>query len=192
MEEFFDEKILEYRRHARNEKYSTLETGMYIKNELVRFERKEMFQGKLGVMLPESFVTLPARIKYSSQQRPQVIRTSRDTTVNFGMSLTDIGIEEEHIKELRDQSREALKRLNPAFVFYESGVDKRHVTVGWFEFKSYGLDTDVYNLMFVSRIGGKMLHGIFNCDYEDVLEWREAARQMMYSILDLSEEEKQL
>lgn len=195
MEEFFDEKILEYRRHARNEKYSTLETGMYIKNELVRFERKEMFQGKLGVMLPESFVTLRvklARIKYSSQQRPQVIRTSRDTTVNFGMSLTDIGIEEEHIKELRDQSREALKRLNPAFVFYESGVDKRHVPVGWFEFKSYGLDTDVYNLMFVSRIGGKMLHGIFNCDYEDVLEWREAARQMMYSILDLSEEEKQL
>ena len=195
MEEFFDEKILEYRRHARNEKYSTLETGMYIKNELVRFERKEMFQGKLGVMLPESFVTLPAklaRIKYSSQLRPQVIRTSRDTTVNIGMSLTDIGIEEEHIKELRDQSREALKRLNPAFVFYESGVDKRHVPVGWFEFKSYGLDTDVYNLMFVSRIGGKMLHGIFNCDYEDVLEWREAARQMMYSILDLSEEEKQL
>ena len=195
MEEFFDEKILEYRRHARNEKYSTLETGMYIKNELVRFERKEMFQGKLGVMLPESFVTLPAklaRIKYSSQQRPQVIRTSRDTTVNIGMSLTDIGIEEEHIKELRDQSREALKRLNPAFVFYESGVDKRHVPVGWFEFKSYGLDTDVYNLMFVSRIGGKMLHGIFNCDYEDVLEWREAARQMMDSILDLSEEEKQL
>ena len=195
MEEFFDEKILEYRRHARNEKYSTLETGMYIKNELVRFERKEMFQGKLGVMLPESFVTLAAklaRIKYSSQQRPQVIRTSRDTTVNIGMSLTDIGIEEEHIKELRDQSREALKRLNPAFVFYESGVDKRHVPVGWFEFKSYGLDTDVYNLMFVSRIGGKMLHGIFNCDYEDVLEWREAARQMMYSILDLSEEEKQL
>ena len=112
--------------------------------------------------------------------------------MNIGMSLTDIGIEEEHIKELRDQSREALKRLNPAFVFYESGVDKRHVPVGWFEFKSYGLDTDVYNLMFVSRIGGKMLHGIFNCDYEDVLEWREAARQMMYSILDLSEEEKQL
>ena len=62
MEEFFDEKILEYRRHARNEKYSTLETGMYIKNELVRFERKEMFQGKLGVMLPESFVTLPAKL----------------------------------------------------------------------------------------------------------------------------------
>lgn len=57
--------------------------------------------------------------------------------------------------ELRDQSREALKRLNPAFVFYESGVDKRHVPVGWFEFKSYGLDTDVYNLMFVSRIGGR-------------------------------------
>ena len=94
--------------------------------------------------------------------------------------------------ELRDQSLEALKRLNPAFVFYESGVDKRHVTVGWFEFKSYGLDTDVYNLMFVSRIGGKMLHGIFNCDYEDVLEWREPAQIYLDRIKQLQAERRRL
>lgn len=194
MEEFLDEKILEYRRRARKEKYSSLETGMYIKNELVQFERKELFKDKLSIMLPASFVTLPqklAKIKYSSQQRPQVIKTSRDTTVNLGLSMTDVEIYEENIKQLRNQTQEALKRLNPAYIFYESNVETKHVPLGWFEFKSYGLDSDVYNLMFISRIDGKMLHGTFNCDYEDMLEWRDAAKQMMYSILDISKEEKQ-
>ena len=37
--DFFDEKILELRDKARKEKFSNLETGMYIKNEKVEFER---------------------------------------------------------------------------------------------------------------------------------------------------------
>lgn len=193
MEEFLDEKIVEFRNRARKEKYCTLETGMYIKNELVDFERKTLFQEKLSIILPVSFVDLPAdmaKVKYTSQQRPQIIKTSLDTTVNLGLSMTDIKIYEEQIKTLKNQAQEALKRLNPAFVFYESKVETMNVPLGWFEFKSYGLDTDVYNLMFVSRIEGKMLHGVFNCDYDDALEWREAARQMMYSVTDLSKEEK--
>ena len=63
--------------------------------------------------------------------------------MNFGMSLTDIGIEEEHIKELRDQSREALKRLNPAFVFYESRwIRDMCLNLDGSEFKSYRFDTE--------------------------------------------------
>ncbi|MDE6950939.1 MAG: hypothetical protein K2P64_08495, partial [Lachnospiraceae bacterium] len=140
-----------------------------------------------------SFGDLPpdiVKVKYTSQQRPQVIKTSLDTTVNLGLSMMDIEIYGEQIRTLRNQAQEALKRLNPAFVFYDSKVETKNVPLGWFEFKSYGLDTDVYNLMFISQIENKMLHGIFNCDYDDALEWREAARQMMYSITDLSKEEK--
>lgn len=193
MDEFLDEKIVEFRSRARKEKYCTLETGMYIKNELIQFERKVLFREKLSIMLPVSFVDLPpdmVKVKYTSQQRPQVIKTSLDTTVNLGLSMMDIEIYGEQIRTLRNQAQEALKRLNPAFVFYDSKVETKNVPLGWFEFKSYGLDTDVYNLMFISQIENKMLHGIFNCDYDDALEWREAARQMMYSITDLSKEEK--
>lgn len=188
-EEFFDEKILEYRRRARNEKYSTLETGMYIKDELVQFEEKELFPNKMSIMLPVSFVKMPsklAKVKYTSQQRPQIIMTSLDTTVNFGMSMTEAEMQVDQIKILSKQMMEALKRLNPAFAFYDNQFETKHVPLGWFEFKSYGIDTDVYNLMLISIIDGKMLHGVFNCDYADTLEWRDAARQMIYSIQDIS------
>jgi len=69
-------------------------------------------------------------------------------------------------------------------------VEREPFTLGWFEFKSYGLDKNVYNLMFITRIDGKMLHGGFNCDYDDTLEWRDAAHQMIASIRDTAEEEK--
>lgn len=191
-EEFFDEKILEYRRRARKEKYSTLETGMYIKDELVQFERKTLFRDKMSIMMPVSFVDLPsnlAKIKYISEQRPQIIKTSLDTTVNLGFSMPDLEVYPEHIEELCKQTKSALKQINPAIVFYEGQVES-HLPLGWFEFKSYGIDSSVYNLMFMTIVDKKLLHGIFNCNYNDALEWRDAARQMMRTIKDISKEGK--
>ncbi len=189
-EDFFDEKIVEFRRRARKEKYSTLETGMYIKDELVEFKTQKLFHDKLSIMLPITFVDLPsnlAKIKYSSEQRPQIIKTSLDTTVNWGFSLLNATIYPEHIKTLHEQAKEALRRLNPSFVFYESKVEN-NIPLGWFEFKSFGIDGNVYNLMIITMSDKKMVHGIFNCNFNDVLEWRDAARQMMYSIKDISKE----
>lgn len=194
-EDFFDELILEYRRRARKEKYSTLESGMYIKDELVQFERRDLFQGKMSIMLPDSFVDLPsnmAKFKYTSEQRPQVIKTSLDTTVNIGFTLLNQEIKEEQVGILLDQAKEALKRMNPALAFYKNGVEDGRVKSGWFDFKSYALDSHVYNLMFIARVEGKMVHGIFNCPFEDALEWRDAACQMIKSIEDtaIMEEKK--
>lgn len=191
-EEFFDEKILEYRRRARNEKYSTLETGMYIENELVQFERRLLFGNKISIMLPNSFVNLPsdlAKAKYMSEQRPQLIMTSLDTTVNVGLSFVNVAMEVDQLKMLMEQSKSALKNMNPAIIFHESKVeDNKELPLAWFEFKSYGIDKNVYNLMFIVMAYHKMLHGSFNCSYDCALEWREAARQIVYSIQEVRED----
>ena len=192
---FFDEKILEYRNRARKEKYATLETGMYIMNELVPFERRMLFGGKISIMLPESFVNLPsdlAKAKYMSEQRPQIIMTSLDTTVNIGLSYMDVKVEISQIKEIMNQSKSALKNTNPAIIFHDSKVEEDiDLPLAWFEFKSYGLDKSVYNLMFVARAHSKMLHGSFNCSYDNALEWREAARQMVYYIREVKENQNE-
>ena len=191
-EDFFDEKILEYRKRARKEKYCSLETGMYIKDELVQFERRKLFQDKMSIIMPISFVDLPsnlAKIKYISEQRPQIIKTSLDTTVNLGFTMPDLEIYPEQIEPLCKQTKSALKQVNPAIVFYEGQVES-DLPLGWFEFKSYGIDSNVYNLMFISIVNKKLLHGIFNCNYNDALEWRDAARQMIYTIRDTSKEKK--
>lgn len=105
-DEFFDEKILEYRRRARREKHSTLETGMYVQDELMQFERKKLFDDKISIMLPQSFVHLPpelAKAKYMSEQRPQIIMTSLDTTVNIGLSFMNVNIENRYKSNTKER-----------------------------------------------------------------------------------------
>ena len=73
--DFFDEKILELRDKARKEKFSNLETGMYIKNEKVEFERMFLFEDKMSILLPTILVDMPSnlvRLKYLSELRPQI------------------------------------------------------------------------------------------------------------------------
>ena len=187
-EDFFDEKILEYRKRARKEKYCSLETGMYIKDELVQFERRTLFQDKMSIIMPISFVDLPsnlAKIKYISEQRPQIIKTSLDTTVNLGFTMPDLEIYPEQIEPLCKQTKSVLKQVNPAIVFYEGQVESE-LPLGWFEFKSYGIDSNVYNLMFISIVDKKLLHGIFNCPLSEVDLWKPVILQVIHSIEDLT------
>ena len=39
--------------------------------------------------------------------------------------------------------------MNPAFVFYDLAVEKDKA-LGWFDFKSYGFDEQIYNVMYIT------------------------------------------
>lgn len=78
-------------------------------------------------MLPEGFVDMPpemARIKYPSEQRPQEIRMNGDGTVNFTFSLFEAGLEEQQIEDALGQFKSVIRKVNPAFVFYDLAVEK--------------------------------------------------------------------
>lgn len=44
------------------------------------------------------------------------------------------------------------------------------------------MDTDVYNLMFVTSLDGKLLIGTFNCTIEKMQEWQPIAEQILSSV----------
>lgn len=188
--EYLDEEVLKFRKSVKKEKYNSLETGMYIKDELIHFKEAVLFDGRMRIMLPDTFVDMPSsivKVKYPSEQRPQIIKTSLDTTVNFTFSLFSQEFEEKHIKSAIEQFREIIRKVNPAFLFYDLIIEEEK-KLGWFDFKSYGLDEQIYNIMYVTPVEGKMLHGIFNCMYRDVMEWKTAVRQIMMSIVDCTKE----
>lgn len=187
-EGFFDEKILEYRRRARNEKYNTLETGMYINNELMLFSEVELFNNQVSIKLPDSFVDMPlglAKIKYPSEQRPQIIKTNLDTTVNFSFNLFNTRIKDDEIADATTQFKDIIARLNPAYVFYHFVIEGEPRKIGWFDFKSYCVDANVYNVVYLTRVKNKLLHGMFNCLYKDAVEWQDVLLQIMKSIQEV-------
>lgn len=190
--DFLDEEIMEFRKSAKKSKYNSLETGMYIKDRLIHFKETHVLSDKVSVMLPEGLTDMPlgiAKIKYPSEQRPQVIKTSDDGTVNFTFSLYDTEFNERQIEDALGQFKAVIRKVNPAFIFYDFVVESDK-TLGWFDFKSYGLDEQIYNVMYLLPVEGKLMHGIFNCLYRDILEWKEAVHQIMMSVTDLTQKKE--
>ncbi|MBS5794919.1 MAG: hypothetical protein ACLUCH_07760 [Lachnospirales bacterium] len=191
-EKYLDETILEIKRQKDKEENINIEEGVYIKNEYVEFEEIKLFDESMGILLPKSFIDLPdtmKKIKYPSEQRPQIIKTSLDTSVNFGFSLLPLPIRNEQTKDAIKQFKIVLKKVNPSYVFYDLKEEKiGKKTISWFDFKSYGVDFPMYNIMYIIPIRNKVMHGIFNCLYKDIDEWKDYAFQVIKTIKENEEE----
>ncbi|WP_250277186.1 hypothetical protein [[Clostridium] colinum] len=183
---YLDETILEMKRQKYKEENKNIKEGVYIKNEYVEFEKVKLFNNAMSILLSKNFIDLPEnmkKIKYPSEDRPQIIKTSLDTSVNFGFSLMPLPIKNEQTKDAITQFKILLKKVNPAYIFYDLKSEKiGEKTISWFDFKSYGLDFPMYNIMYILPIRNKVMHGIFNCLYEDVNEWKEYAFQVIKTI----------
>ncbi|MCH5258671.1 MAG: hypothetical protein J1F18_02900 [Lachnospiraceae bacterium] len=190
--DYLDEEVMQFRKSAKKSKYNSLESGMYIKDEIIHFKEVQVLDDKVSIMLPDTFVDMPqeiAKIKYPSEQRPQVIKMNSNASVNFTFSLYETPLNENQIENALEQFREIILRVNPAFIFYDFVISEEK-NLGWFDFKSYGLDEQMYNVMYITPIEGKLMHGIFNCMYKDILEWKDAVQQVMLSIVDLTQEKE--
>ena len=76
--EFLDEKIIEARRKEAQNKLDIRKDCLIVNGEKIEFQETPLFQGKMTLLLPISFVDMPqkvAKIKYPSEQRPQIIKT---------------------------------------------------------------------------------------------------------------------
>ena len=193
--DYLDEQILELKRQQKKEKYQSLETGFYIRDELLEFERMLLEPMDLSIMLPATFVTMPqsmVRVKYQSESRPQIIKTSLDTSVNFTFSLVPQEVRPEQLRSLVSQLKAVIQRMNPANTFYDMKEEQTasQIPVCWFDYKGFAIDEQVYYIMFALPWKDKQLiHGTFNCKYSDMNEWKEAARQAILSI-EAKEEER--
>nr|WP_317358984.1 hypothetical protein [uncultured Tyzzerella sp.] len=184
--EFLDEKILEMKNIKNKLENTNIKNGVYIKEEFVKFEEFKLFNNSMSVFLPNSFIDLPEnmkKVKYPSEHRPQIIKTSLDTSVNFCFSLLPLPIKNEQTKEAIKQFKTIIKRVNPAYIFYDLKEEQiGDKTVSWFDFKSYGVDFPMYNIMYIIPIRNKVMQGVFNCLYKDIDEWKEYAMQVIKSI----------
>lgn len=181
-----DEKMIKAMNARKEGIQGSIEEGISIREELYTFEKTQLFDGRMEVMLPRSFKDMPpeqARLKYPAEQRPQVIRTNERTDINFTFSLLDQPLENGQVKPLRDLLKKALRRARPDMRFMEDGLrENRGHTTGWFEFISNGIDGKLYNFMYLTPVSGRLMQGILNCPVRDAQNWKQVILQVMDTI----------
>ena len=90
--DFLDEKIMEMRRQEKQKELNIREDELIVKGEKIKFQDTTLFQEKMLILLPTSFVDMPqkiARLKYPSEQRPQIIKTDLLGSTNVAFNLFD-------------------------------------------------------------------------------------------------------
>ncbi len=82
--EYFDEEILDAKRELERLKHTTLETGIYVEDELLTFTQVTLPSSKIRIYLPEQFIVMPDMVKdmkYPSKNAPDFIVTSLDLSL---------------------------------------------------------------------------------------------------------------
>ena len=186
--EHLDETIISLRKEQYRAENTSIEKGFYIKDILTTFHEIELLD-KFKIMLPVDFITMDkelAKIKYPSEERPQIIKTNEDTSVNIGFNLlpSDKRLRRDDIEKETTELRRILKKLNSSMEFYNLEIEQlESFNLAWFDYKNSAIDDDLYNIMFIAGISEKeMLHGIFNCSFSDYKDWKTAAIEMLKTI----------
>ena len=184
----YDKQILEARQEEERRRYMTLETGIYVDDELITFAQTTLPDTRIQLYLPEQFVTMPDQVrdmKYPSRNAPDFIVTSLDTTVNFGFNVLPVRLEEGDTKVMSIQFQEALQNVNPSIRISEcvdNTVTDKGSEMSWFGFKGYVLDGQNYNRMYIIRLAKTVLHGIFNCPPRVRDQWEDIVDQCFRSV----------
>ena len=184
--EYYDEQIVKALHIQRRDTFGSIDDGLYINNELIRFNKTLLFNNRVSVMLPENFVPmLPeiVEVKYFSGRRPDEIYTSLDMSVNF--TFTDLGISgnDEDTRLAAGLIKQIIRNANPGYEFFEENEDiEKEVIINRFDFKSYGIDDEAYNIMYLASTGNSLIQGTFNCLYRDRIEWKRAALEVVKTV----------
>ena len=184
--EYYDEQIVKALHIQRRDTFGSIDEGLYINNELIHFNKTLLFNGRVSVMLPENFVPmLPeiAEIKYFSGKRPDEIYTSLDMSVNF--TFTDLGISgnDQDTRLATGLIKQIIKNANPSYEFFEENEDvEKDVIIHRFDFQSYGIDDEAYNIIYIACTGNNLMQGTFNCLYKDRKEWKRAALEVIKTV----------
>lgn len=186
--EYYDEQILEARWEEERRKHTTLETGIYVDDDLITFTQIILPNTRIQLFLPEQFIPMPDQVrdvKYPSRNAPDFIITSLDSTVNFGFNILPVQLEEGDTKTMSSQFQDALRNVNPSIRINER-VDNTAAGKGnemsWFGFKGYALDGQNYNRMYIIRMRKTVLHGVFNCPPRVKDQWANIVDQCFHTV----------
>ena len=76
-------------------------------------------------------------------------------------------------------------------MFYDKKCEStENIIFGWFDFKGYALDGQLYNVSAFPIVDGKMYHVSLVIPYKNMQEWKIVMHQILLSMKDLTKQSK--
>lgn len=151
----------------------------------IEVEKYSFFGGSVSMYMPKYFeemTTEHADIKYPSINRPQLLYTNSEDTVNIGLTLLDDEVfKKEDIIDFRDAMLEAFRSVNPTSKILDKGNFEltEDTPLAYYTFDSLAMGGGMYNLLLATLIDSKILVVSLNC----VAKEAEQNEMLFYGIM---------
>lgn len=188
-----DEEILALRVAEQYRKKHSIFNEVFIDGELYDFERREITfpsseNYQFSIILPKNIDTLSpehVKIKYPSENRPEIILSNYNATLNFTFYYTPSSILD--YKTRLTQYKAVFKQLNPSCIFFSEQLAglENGLTIANFDLCSSALDGDIYYSYFFTDLPTTPqieLLGTFSCPFHLQSEWTPLFLQMIETI----------
>lgn len=183
--ELQEERVRQSKESSKDEN-EVLDSFVTINDEVIPFEEKSLFGGRLRILLPETFDSMPSEIaalKYPSEKRPGLIYTNESISINIAFNYTESPLDDTNLDTFKDNMVQVLKHSQPIAQWLEDGVkDVDGQRIGYCDFIVPTSDVPVYILLFFVALDGRTLLCTFNCTEEEMKEWKPVARGIMNSV----------
>ena len=156
-------------------------------NEIeIELETKTLLEDRIELKVPVDFQIMSdqlMKVKYPSENRPNLIYTDESGGINVALSLTENSASQDIIPAYADNFVQTFKNLYPSAEWKDSGVKEINgLQVGFLELVTPAIDVEIYNLMFFTELDGRLLICTFNCTRPSIDEWSPIAKEIMNSI----------
>ena len=214
MSEFMDEEILKEKRRIQQEQAQLLENEtkefesekeesifdgeITVEGQKVRFERVEIPELQISIMMPDFFFLLSEEVKqyiYPAGNRPSHIYGGENIYYQVSLSKTSHKIPDEGMVKFLPLAKKLMEVMGPKTKILAANVIKHQAEdscyhVGILEFISQAVDMSIYNVMFYISINNQLLMGNINFPYKKRNSYMKIAKETIDSIIVLQEGEE--
>lgn len=184
--EYGDEKIIEilntYKKYTSGNVYE----GIKVNGEMFYFHEFSFYVDQVKIMLPLRFIDVPKevlKVKYPTVKCPDYAKCQRDYNIDISLTLIEERLTQDSIEDKLKEQMKILREIQPAYEVYEWDIEENGFEkIGWYDYKSYGMDRQLYTVNFILPCQEQMLLGKFCCSIHKAKQWKPVILQIIYSI----------
>lgn len=151
-----------------------------------QYREASFYSNLLKIKLPVSFKRMEKsfiRRKYPTIN-PDIAKvySNNDGTISILLERTQRPLKSDQLPNIKNQisqSFSGIPEIDLQVATIKKIKGKDFVVV---EFESEAIDTRLYNLMFITDVGGQTFTGTFNCSLDYLTEWKPKAQEILNSV----------
>lgn len=128
---------------------------------------------------------------FPGKQKPQeVMKGTKEVYMVF--CLTSKKIDDRQLDLVRNDFCFMIRQRYPANIFFEKGeIDTVSGILSWVDFKGNILSGEIYYLLFLTGIEGKLLMGLFQCRWREMRIYRNQILHILSGITDVNKKNRE-